>query len=101
MLFDIIPTALYNRCMIRTQIQLPDKIYNRLKALAAQQEMPLAEIIRRAAEAYLKRYPEDRKKMGKWQFPQGSALGLRPDADLENLRYNQEFRNPYGNLHEE
>lgn len=87
--------------MIRTQIQLPDKIYKRLKTLAAEQEMPLAEVIRRAAEAYLTRYPEDRKKAGKWQLPKGAPLGLRPDADLENLRYNQEFRNPYGEFHEE
>lgn len=87
--------------MIRTQIQLPDKIYHRLKALAAAQEMPLAEVIRRAAESYLGRYPEDRKKERKWQFPKGTPLGLKPGADLENLRYNQEFRNPYGDLREE
>ena len=33
--------------MIRTQIQLPDELYRRVKRLAAEREMSLAEMTRR------------------------------------------------------
>lgn len=43
--------------MVRTQIQLPDRLYDELKALAAKHEWSLAETIRRAAEDFLATYP--------------------------------------------
>ena len=87
--------------MIRTQIQLPDELYGHLKKVAERQELSLAEIIRRAAESYLRRFPEDMPPKGQWKLAGPFDLGLRPDADLENLRYDQEMRNPYGEFHEE
>jgi predicted transcriptional regulator len=36
--------------MIRTQIQLPDPLYQRLKVIAEQQDWSLSEVMRKAAE---------------------------------------------------
>ncbi len=87
--------------MIRTQIQLPDVLYKNLKRLADDHEMSLAEVIRRAGENYLKRFPQERAPRDAWKLPGPFDLGLLPEADLENLRYNQEFRNPHGGFQEE
>ena len=43
--------------MTRTQIQLPDSLYERAKQFAAASELSLAEITRRGIELYLERYP--------------------------------------------
>jgi hypothetical protein len=39
--------------MTRTQIQLPDELYQRAKAFAAQRELSLAEVTRRGLELFL------------------------------------------------
>jgi len=57
----------------RTQIQLPDPLYRELKRIAEQQDWSLAEVIRRAGELYVGRYPE--RKQTKWQVPRALALG--------------------------
>jgi metal-responsive CopG/Arc/MetJ family transcriptional regulator len=54
--------------MRRTQIQLPDVLYNRLKTLAKNEETSLAEIIRRAAEYMLLIHPD-------WNPPEPEDLG--------------------------
>jgi hypothetical protein len=41
--------------MIRTQIQLPDDLYRRAKAVAKQREISLAEMTRRGLELFLDR----------------------------------------------
>ena len=43
--------------MTRTQIQLPDELYQRAKAFAAQRELSLAEVTRRGLELFLDRFP--------------------------------------------
>jgi hypothetical protein len=43
--------------MVRTQIQLPDALYERAKQFAADREMSLAELARRGLELLLERYP--------------------------------------------
>ncbi len=43
--------------MVKTQIQFPDSLYERLKALAAEQEWSLAETLRRGAELLLATRP--------------------------------------------
>ena len=61
--------------MIRTQIQLPDALYQELKALAADKEWSLAEAVRRAAEQLLERYPRRRAPRGGWHLPKALPLG--------------------------
>ncbi|NJM43805.1 MAG: hypothetical protein HC858_07145 [Brachymonas sp.] len=43
--------------MNRTQIQLPDQLYQRAKLWAEVNECSLAELTRRGLESYLDRYP--------------------------------------------
>jgi predicted transcriptional regulator len=49
------------RSMTRTQIQLQDPLYQRLKVIAKQQDWSLSEVMRKAAEHFIARFPEDPK----------------------------------------
>ena len=55
--------------MTRTQIQLPGPLYQRLKVIAEQQDCSLSAVIRKAAEHFVTRFPEDPKPMAVWRFP--------------------------------
>lgn len=61
--------------MIRTQIQLPDKMYRDAKRLAQDQEITLAEVIRRGLEHMIRLYPPDRATGKRWQLPKARHLG--------------------------
>ena len=50
--------------MKRTQIQLPDELYQRAKAFAAQRELSLAEVTRRGLELFLDRFPSTEPTRG-------------------------------------
>ena len=75
--------------MIRTQIQFPDPLYQRLKDIAEQQNWSLSEVMRKAAEHFVARFPEDPKPLATWRFPTLDCGGdfltdpasLRPEAD--------------------
>jgi hypothetical protein len=75
--------------MPRTQIQLPDPLYQRLKVIAEQQDCSFSAVIRKAAEHFVTRFPEDPKPMAVWCFPTLDCGGdfltdpasLRPEAD--------------------
>lgn len=70
--------------MTRTQIQLPDSLYERAKQFAAASELSLAEITRRGIELYLERYPPPQLVRSGWKLPTAS-LG-KSSIPLENLR---------------
>lgn len=55
--------------MTRTQIQFPDPLYQRLKAIAEQQDWSLAEVMRKAAEHFVSRFPDPEKPREAWSFP--------------------------------
>lgn len=55
--------------MTRTQIQFPDPLYRRLKAIAEEQDWSLAEVMRKAAEHFVARFPEQATARAAWQFP--------------------------------
>ncbi len=55
--------------MTRTQIQFPDPLYQRLKEVAAQQDWSLAEVMRKAAEHFVTRFPQTIQKDAAWSFP--------------------------------
>lgn len=75
--------------MIRTQIQFPEPLYQRLKDIAEQQDWSLSEVMRKAAEHFVTRFPEDPKPKAVWQFPTIDCGGdfladpatMRPEAD--------------------
>lgn len=60
--------------MIRTQIQLPDALYRDAKRIAAEQEISLAEVLRRGLEHMQRLYPP-RGAAAAWQLPEPARLG--------------------------
>jgi len=80
--------------MTRTQIQFPDPLYQRLKTIAEQQDWSLAEVMRKAAEHFVSRFPESEKPGSVWSFPTLDCGGdfltdpasLRPEADAIHQR---------------
>ena len=79
--------------MIRTQIQFPDPLYRRLKEIADRQDWSLSEVMRKAAEHFVTRFPEDPNPKAVWRFPtldcggdfltDPAKLRLEADAILE------------------
>ncbi len=72
--------------MIKTQIQIPDDLYRRVKRLAESQEWSLAETLRRAAELLLAvRSPGTEHNLVPWQLepPANTQLRADPFADPE------------------
>ncbi len=55
--------------MIRTQIQFPDPLYKRLKEIAEQRDWSLSEVMRKAAEHFVERFPNHPEDEDNWQFP--------------------------------
>jgi hypothetical protein len=70
--------------MTRTQIQLPDELYQRAKAFAAQRELSLAGVTRRGLELFLDRFPSTEPASGAWTLPRVDAGGIK--VPLETLR---------------
>jgi hypothetical protein len=68
--------------MVKTQIQIPDELYLRVKRLAEAQEWTLAETLRRGAELLLASRPLPRTSGG-WtlQPPANTQLRVDPFAD--------------------
>lgn len=72
--------------MIRTQIQLPDELYREAKRIAVEQEISLAEVLRRGLEHMQRIYPP-RPDEHSWQPPEPAALGAfrAPEAQWREL----------------
>lgn len=70
--------------MTRTQIQLPDDLYKRAKAFAAERELSLAEITRRGLKLFLDRFPEKTSREKPWHLPIVNCGGIK--VPLERLK---------------
>ena len=55
--------------MTRTQIQLPEPLFLRLKKIAAQRDWSVAELIRRGMETYVQTCPEVSQSSTTWIMP--------------------------------
>lgn len=55
--------------MTRTQIQLPDPLFKRLKRIAALRDWSLAELIRRGMEQYVQTCSESSQPAASWELP--------------------------------
>lgn len=55
--------------MTRTQIQFPEPLYQRLKEIAERQDWSLSEVMRKAAEHFVNRFPEEPARRKTWRFP--------------------------------
>lgn len=73
--------------MTRTQIQLPDEVYQRAKRLAELREISMAELVRRGLELILSQYPEPEQVKRDWRLPAPRNLGWRglSHAEIKDL----------------
>jgi hypothetical protein len=69
--------------MMRTQIQLPDEVYERARAVCRQREISLAELARRGLEYILSVYAAPSATGSAWQPPTPRRLGWRGLSDAE------------------
>ncbi len=80
--------------MKRTQVQFPDPLYRRIKEVAAMNDWALADVVRRAVELYVDRFPEEQSRQP-WVFPTLDLGGdflvdpadVRVEADAIALRH--------------
>ena len=72
--------------MIRTQVQLPDDLYRDAKRIAREQDMTLAEVVRRGLEHMARIYPA-RVAPDDWQPPAPRRLGRfrAPEGDWRDI----------------
>ena len=80
--------------MIKTQVQLPDQLYYKAKAIAEQREWSLAEVVRRGIEYMALAYPVKEMQEG-WEIPILKADAFDPDfdrLDFRALSENEELR---------
>lgn len=83
--------------MTRTQIQLPDELYQRAKAFAAERELSLAEVTRRGLELFLDRFPSGEPTHVAWQLPCVDAGGIKvPLEDLRDIAADDESNRSLG-----
>lgn len=55
--------------MTRTQIQLPEPLFQRLRTIAKARDWSLAELIRRGMESYVQTCPETSQTTKQWDMP--------------------------------
>jgi hypothetical protein len=56
--------------MIKTQIQIPDRLYHEAKRLARENELSFAEVVRRGLEEIVRHHPPGREKPTDWRLPE-------------------------------
>lgn len=66
--------------MIKTQVQLPDQLYYRAKAIAEQREWSLAEVVRRGLEYMALAYPLA-ESASEWKLPVLTGAAFAPEFD--------------------
>jgi len=83
--------------MTRTQIQLPEPLFQRLKKIASARDLSVAELIRRGMEVYVQTCPEVSEARTRWMMPvlRGSGghlvdpASMRAEADAIEQRFHQ------------
>jgi hypothetical protein len=73
--------------MVRTQVQLPDELYQDAKRVAEEHELTLAEVVRRGLEYMVRIYPPRETAGTEWQPPPPRRLGafLAPEDQWRTL----------------
>jgi hypothetical protein len=69
--------------MIKTQVQIPDELFQRAKKLAAEKEWSFAEVVRRGLEYMTASNPAGRTPGVKWRLPEPVDMGpaLLPEEE--------------------
>lgn len=75
--------------MIKTQVQIPDRLYREAKRIAAENEMSFAEVVRRGIEEIVQHFPSGRQPANEWRPPTPQPLGKprAPEADWTALSH--------------
>ena len=76
--------------MIRTQIMLPDGLYQTAKEYGNARELSLAETVRRALELLFSVTPTA-EKGAEWKFPVAKGVGKTLCDPFENPDWREEF----------
>ena len=61
--------------MKRTQIQLPEPLYEEVKRVARARDVSLTEVLRQGAEYMVRIYPPEKTAREAWQAPPPLSLG--------------------------
>ena len=79
--------------MIRTQVQIPDDLYERARRFSREREMSLAEVMRRGLELLLDRYPATPDApAAAWVLPTfDGGETLVPLTDLKRFALDDKF----------
>lgn len=62
--------------MVKTQVQIPDHLYDEAKRISKEYEMSFAEVVRRGLERVLPAYPP-RRNSKEWSPPKPRRLGWK------------------------
>lgn len=75
--------------MIKTQVQIPDDLFRRAKAVAAEREWSFAEVVRRGLEYVTEVNPPGRIPGNEWKLPKPHDLGpfLAPEEQWTELSH--------------
>ena len=77
--------------MKRTQIQLPDELYQRARRVASERELSMAEMTRRGLELFLARFADGPASKAGWSLPVVNCGGIKvPLARLRNIAADDE-----------
>lgn len=71
--------------MIKTQVELPDELYFKAKAIAEQREWSLAEVVRRGLEYMARAYPVS-DTTRRWELPVLPGSAFAPNFDSLDLK---------------
>lgn len=71
--------------MRRTQIQLPEPLFGKLRSIAQMRDISVAELIRRGMEIYVMTFPEVKSAPPAWAMPvlRGSGGHLMNPASVK------------------
>jgi hypothetical protein len=70
--------------MVKTQVQIPDHLYEAAKRIAESRELSFAEVVRRGLEYVVSVYSLKNNTQSEWKPPKGRFLGKEdPFADPE------------------
>ncbi|MDN5871646.1 MAG: hypothetical protein L0H73_13105 [Nitrococcus sp.] len=69
--------------MIKTQVQIPDHLYQQAKRIAKEYEMSFAEVVRRGLERIVLSYPRRPQQDQPWELP---SLNLGVKIPLDQLK---------------
>lgn len=79
--------------MQKIQVLLPEPVLRDLREIAAVEDRPLSEVVRRAAEQIVRMYPKVRRKPGGVAVRTVDGARMRAQAaDLRALAYGEDSR---------